>query len=174
MDNSSQWKQALAKRGIQVWVADKVARRAQGVILDTVIDRLIEYRKSSLRLFNEGNLEASYWAAVAMQDRAIEMDIAIEEKTQTIAGRKLVAKATEANREKSQAASTLHAEWRKSAAQLWNKPQHASKSASEISSPAGCFKGLPSALRFLPLRRSLSLLAISLACSSLRASPRAR
>lgn len=132
MGSTSEWKHALAKRGIQVWVADKVARIARGIIIDSVIDRLLDYRAASLRLFNEGNTEAAFWAGIAMQDRAIEIDTAIAEKTSTVAGRKLVAKAAEANKEKSEAASSLHSDWQRRAEQLWSAPQHAGKSASVI------------------------------------------
>ena len=122
----------LAARGVKVWVSEKVTRIARGVVIDSVVDRVIEYRDASLRLFAEGNPEASYWAARAMEDSAVELDCAVAEMTETQAGRKQVGKAKQAAAKKSKAATTKHDQWQAAAVALWNKPQHRNKSASAV------------------------------------------
>lgn len=129
---TTEWKRMLGARGIKVWVSDKVANNARGIVLDAAIERILEYRSASLRLFTEGNLEAAYWAAQAMQDRAIEIDCAVAERTATVAGRKLVAKAEEANQAKKEAANSEHADWQRQAELLWGKPQYKNKFATDI------------------------------------------
>jgi hypothetical protein len=132
MTTKTEWKAALAARGIKVWVSEKVTRIARGVVIDPVVDRVLEYRDASLRLFAEGNAEASYWAARAMEDSAVELDCALAEKTETQAGRKQVEKAKQAAAKKSKTANIKHDQWQAAADRFWSKPQHANKSASAV------------------------------------------
>lgn len=122
----------LASRGIQVWISEKVARTARGVVVDGVIDRLLTYRDASFRLFEQGNPDASFWAARAMEDRAMELDCAVAEVKETQAGRKLVGSAQDAAAEKSAKAHAEHLQWQKEASARWSEAQHKNKSVSDI------------------------------------------
>lgn len=132
MNARTEWKAMLAARGIAVYLSEKVTRIARGVVIDPVIDRVLTYRDESFRLFTEGNAEASYWAARAMEDRAFELDCAVAEKKETVAGRKSVKAAGEANSAKKGKADAEHVRWQAAADALWKKPQHKDKSASAV------------------------------------------
>lgn len=129
MTTDRKWLHAMRLRGIDPFTSEKVTRKARGIIIDHVIERVLDYREASLRLFNEGNAEASYWAARAMEDRAIELDCAIAEAKETIAGRKQVSKAKQAAADKSKAAKAKHVDWQIAANRIWSNPQHTNKSA---------------------------------------------
>ena len=129
MTTAANWKAMLASRGIRVWISEKVARAARGIVIDSVIDKVAEYREASLRLFAEGNSDASYWAARAMEDRAIELDCAVAERKETQAGRKQVAEAKKSAKKKSKDAQAKYGKWQLAAEKIWRNPQHKNKSA---------------------------------------------